>query len=77
MSPPPPPVPDYVVTGVVRDETPDACSGKVAILRGGDGSGERRFVRCGDPVGNGFKVIAVRTDGVELAERRAPRDLEN
>jgi hypothetical protein len=63
---PPPPPPSYTVTGVVRDETPDACSGKVAILRGGEGNAERRFVKCGDSVGNGFTVIAVRQDGVEI-----------
>jgi hypothetical protein len=62
----PPPVPDYTVTGVVRDESPDFCGGKVAILRGGPGGEERRFVRCGDSVGNGFKVVAVRKDGVDI-----------
>ena len=64
--PAPLPPPSYTVTGVVRDETPDACSGKVAILRGGAGNEERRFVRCGDPVGNGFRVIAVHRDSVEI-----------
>ncbi len=55
---PPPPPPTFVVTGVVRGEQED-----IVILRDGD---ERRFVRVGDPVGNGFKVTAVLEDGVEI-----------
>jgi hypothetical protein len=52
--------PAYTVTGVVRGDE------DIAILRSGAGDGERRFVRPGDPVGNGFKVIAVHADGVEI-----------
>lgn len=57
---PPPPPPAYTVTGIVRGDN------SVAILRGGNGTGERRFVRAGDPVGNGFTVVAVRRDGVVI-----------
>ena len=57
---PPPPPPAFTVTGVVRGDR------NVAILRGGPDGDERRFVRAGDLIGNGFKVIAVRADGVEI-----------
>lgn len=52
--------PQYVVTGIVRGDT------NVAILRGGPGGEERRFVRSGDSVGDGWKVAAVRSNGVEI-----------
>ena len=61
------PPPAFVVTGVVRGEQED-----IVILRGGgNGSGsgdavERRFVRVGDSVGNGFVVSAIFRDGVEI-----------
>jgi len=56
----PPPAPEYSVTGIVRGEM------DVAILRGGAGGEERRFVRVGDPVGNGFVVAAIQADGVVI-----------
>lgn len=57
------PAPRYEVTGIVRGEV------TVAILRSGE---ERRFVRAGDSVGNGFTVTGIGADGVEIqsGERR-------
>ncbi len=81
---PPPVPPAYVVTGVVRGQNPDG-SDNIAILRGGNGGNasgpaaaapptERRFVRTGDAVGNGFVVVAVRRDGVTLAHGSSSGD---
>ena len=67
---PPPPPPALMVTGIVigvpQPGVPTAAS--VAIIRGaGTGSGEeRRFVRAGDSVGNGFVVAHVRRDSVVI-----------
>ena len=64
---PPPPAPNYAVTGVVLGNGGGAEN--VAILRDGE---ERRFVRVGDSVGNDFVVSAILFDGVEIrsGERR-------
>ena len=67
---PPPPPPALTVTGIVisvpQPGLPTAES--VAVMRGAGSAGvdERRFVRAGDSVGNGFVVAHVRRDSVVI-----------
>ena len=66
---PPPPPPALMVTGIVvsvpQPGLPTAAS--VAVMRGAGGANdERRFVRAGDFVGNGFVVAQVRRDSVVI-----------
>jgi hypothetical protein len=67
------PVPDLKVTGVVLGDLSTGVTRNVAILRGGQGDEDRRFVSVGDPVGNGFRVAAVHADGVEIEDSAGNR----
>jgi hypothetical protein len=67
------PVPGLTVTGVVLGDLSTGVTRNVAILRGGTGDGDRRFVSVGDPVGNGFRVAAVHADGVDIEDSAGNR----
>ncbi len=74
---PPPPPPAVMVSGIVLgvSEPGNPSNGSIAMLRSGDmttgggaaasaGAAERRFVRVGDNVGNGFVVAQIHSDYV-------------
>ena len=67
-----PPVPSLAVTGVVLGDPTSGNPRNVAILRSGAGE-ERRFVSVGDYVGNGYTVVAVHADGVEIQDKAGNR----
>lgn len=67
-----PPAPALVVTGVVLGDPTSGNPRNVAILRG-NSSEERRFVSVGDYVGNGYTVVAVHADGVEIQDKAGNR----
>ncbi len=62
------PPPAYVLTGVVTSEGAGRYSrNSVAILRGGAGeTAERRFVKIGDEIGNGYRVVAIFASGIDI-----------
>ena len=77
VSLPPPPPPAVMVSGIVLgvSEPGNPSNGSVAMLRSGDsvsgggastGVAERRFVRVGDRVGNGFVVAQIYSDSVVI-----------
>ncbi len=68
----PAPVPTLVVTGVVMGDSTVSNPRNIAILRGSSGE-ERRFVSVGDYVGNGYTVVAVHADGVEIQDKAGNR----
>lgn len=72
VDPGPPPVPELVVTGVVLGDPTSGNARNVAILRSPNGE-ERRFVSAGDYVGNGYTVVAVYADGIELKDKAGNR----
>ena len=61
----PPPPPTLNVAGVLVAE-PGSEGRSVAIL---SGSGEKRYVTAGDPVGNGYVVASVSLRGVEVVDQ--------
>lgn len=69
---PPPPPPAVMVTGIVMGiaEPGSPAGSSVAVVRGADGGAaggsERRFVRVGDSVGNGFVVAQVKPGGIVI-----------
>jgi hypothetical protein len=69
---PPPPVPTISVTGVVLGEP--GVDDPVAIIHGGDTKGEeRRYLTIGDYVGNGYRIVAVYADGIDIEEKTGRR----
>jgi hypothetical protein len=60
----PPPPPSLHVAGLLVAE-PGSDGRSVAILAG---SGEKRYVTAGDPVGNGYVVASVSLKGVEVVD---------
>ena len=66
----PPPAPAVMVTGIVMGiAEPGSPAGiSVAVVRGADGTAgsERRFVKVGDSVGNGFVVAKVNSGGIVI-----------
>jgi len=62
------PPPAYTLTGVVTSEGAGRFSRQsVAILRGGAGEmSERRFVKIGDEIGNGYRVTAIFAGGIDI-----------
>ena len=67
-----PEAPDLNVTGIVLGDPTTGNPRNVAILRAKSGD-ERRFVSVGDYVGNGFTVVAVHADGVEIKDKAGNR----
>lgn len=68
----PPPAPTLAVTGVVLGDPTSGNPRNVAILRANNGE-DRRFVSVGDYVGNGYTVVAVHADGVEIQDKAGNR----
>jgi len=61
---PPPQPPSLAVSGVLV-AAPGSGGKSVALL---SGSGERRYVSIGDPVGNGFIIASIAMDGIAVVD---------